>query len=111
VFFLPIGFVTSFFSIQLPDVLAGYDRHTYWSVFAVTISVSFLSLFFFSRLLMVVSDVMDAASSRFWGNVSKTGRRLRRGFGGKGKRDGEMWNGERDEEENGVEMRDLRESV
>lgn len=59
VFFLPISFMTSYFSIQVPDLTDHYTGTTYWVSFAVVATMSFLSLFFFSRLLMVVSDVLD----------------------------------------------------
>lgn len=59
VFFLPISFMTSYFSIQIPDLTDGYTGTTYWVAFAVIATLSFMSLFFFSRLLMVVSDVLD----------------------------------------------------
>lgn len=59
VFFLPISFMTSYFSVQIPDLTNGYTGTTYWVAFAVVATLSFLSLFFFSRHLMVVSDVID----------------------------------------------------
>lgn len=37
----------------------GYTGTTYWVAFAVIATLSFLSLFFFSRFLMIVSDVLD----------------------------------------------------
>ncbi len=37
----------------------GYTVRTYWDAFAGVASVSFILLFFFSRLLMVFSDMMD----------------------------------------------------
>lgn len=69
VFFLPISFMTSYFSIQIPDLTNSYTGTTYWVAFAVVTSLSFLSLFFFSRLLMVVSDVVDDYVQRFQKNV------------------------------------------
>lgn len=59
VFFLPISFMTSYFSIQIEDLWKWWNAGTYWYSFAVIASISFLSLFFFSRLLMFFSDVMD----------------------------------------------------
>lgn len=59
VFFLPISFMTSYFSIQIPELTDGYTGTTYWVSFAVIAALSFSSLFFFSRLLMFVSDVLD----------------------------------------------------
>ncbi|KAK8140451.1 hypothetical protein PG984_000517 [Apiospora sp. TS-2023a] len=59
VFFLPISFITSYFSIQIEDLYKWWDGNTYWYTFAVVATISFLSLFFFSRLLMFFSDVLD----------------------------------------------------
>ncbi|KAK7737421.1 hypothetical protein SLS53_006494 [Cytospora paraplurivora] len=59
VFFLPISFMTSYFSVQIPDLTNNYTGTTYWVTFAVIATLSFMSLFFFSRLLMVVSDLLD----------------------------------------------------
>lgn len=62
VFFLPISFMTSYFSIQIPDLTDGNTGATYWVSFAVIATLSFMSLFFFgffSRMLMLVSDVLD----------------------------------------------------
>ncbi|OTB01525.1 hypothetical protein M426DRAFT_323410 [Hypoxylon sp. CI-4A] len=71
VFFLPISFMTSYFSIQIEDLYIYWTGQTYWYAFAVIASVSFLSLFFFSRLLMFFSDVMDdwAAIIGDWGST------------------------------------------
>ncbi|KAK8032774.1 hypothetical protein PG991_002172 [Apiospora marii] len=59
VFFLPISFITSYFSIQIEDLYKWWNGNTYWYTFAVVATISFLSLFFFSRLLMFFSDVLD----------------------------------------------------
>ncbi|KAI1870061.1 hypothetical protein JX265_006231 [Neoarthrinium moseri] len=59
VFFLPISFVTSYFSVQIEDLYIYWHKETYWYTFAVVITISFLCLSFFGRLLMFFSDVMD----------------------------------------------------
>lgn len=71
VFFLPISFMTSYFSIQIPDLTDNYTGTTYWVSFAVVATMSFLSLFFFSRLLMVVSDVLDEKIHNFQSSVGR----------------------------------------
>ncbi|KAI0872336.1 hypothetical protein GGS24DRAFT_491560 [Hypoxylon argillaceum] len=63
VFFLPISFLTSYFSIQIEDLYMYWHGTDYWYSFAVIASVSFVSLFFFSRLLMFFSDTLDAWAS------------------------------------------------
>ncbi|KAJ4394257.1 hypothetical protein N0V93_003474 [Gnomoniopsis smithogilvyi] len=65
VFFLPISFMTSYFSIQVPDLTDHYTGTTYWVSFAVVATMSFLSLFFFSRPLMVASDVLGEKIHNF----------------------------------------------
>ncbi|KAJ0121764.1 hypothetical protein J7T55_008931 [Diaporthe amygdali] len=59
VFFLPISFMTSYFSVEIPDLSQSWTGRTYWISFAVIATLSFMSLFFFSRLLMIVSDILD----------------------------------------------------
>ncbi|KAI1387074.1 uncharacterized protein F4822DRAFT_412020 [Hypoxylon trugodes] len=59
VFFLPISFMTSYFSVQIEDLYTAWTGNTYWYAFAVIASVSFVSLFFFSRLLMFSIDMLD----------------------------------------------------
>lgn len=71
VFFLPISFMTSYFSIQIPELTDHYTGTTYWVSFAVVATMSFLSLFFFSRLLMVVSDVLDDKIHNFQRSVGR----------------------------------------
>ncbi|KAF3059268.1 hypothetical protein GL218_05087 [Daldinia childiae] len=60
VFFLPISFMTSYFSVQVEDLYVYWTGKMYWTAFAVIASVSFVSLFFFSRLLMFAIDELDA---------------------------------------------------
>ncbi|KAJ8125665.1 hypothetical protein O1611_g7974 [Lasiodiplodia mahajangana] len=74
VFFLPISFLTSYFSIQIEDLYMYWHGTDYWYSFAVIASVSFVSLFFFSRLLMFFSDTLD-----MW--ASQTGVWFRRALG------------------------------
>lgn len=59
VFFLPISFLTSYFSIQIKDLYDYWTGTDYWYSFAVIASLSFVCLFFFSRLLMFFSDTLD----------------------------------------------------
>ncbi|ORY66346.1 uncharacterized protein BCR38DRAFT_177777 [Pseudomassariella vexata] len=63
VFFLPISFMTSYFSIQIEDLYQWWTAGTYWYAFAVIATGSFLCLFFFGRLLMFFSDVLDEWSA------------------------------------------------
>jgi hypothetical protein len=59
VLFLPVSFMTSYFSVQIED-LNHYTGKDYWYSFAVIMSVSILALFFFARLLMYVTDTLDS---------------------------------------------------
>lgn len=65
VFFLPISFMTSYFSIQIPELTNGYTSKTYWVSFAVIAALSFLSLFFFSRMLMHIGDYLHEKMEAF----------------------------------------------
>lgn len=76
VFFLPISFMTSYFSVQIPELTDNYTGATYWVTFAVIATLSFLSLFFFSRLLMVVSDVLDEKVQSIQRSVGRGARRM-----------------------------------
>jgi len=76
VFFLPISFLTSYFSIQVQDLYSHFKGTDYWYSFAVIASLSFVSLFFFSRLLMFASDTLDDWALRVTGWFRKLGRRI-----------------------------------
>lgn len=67
----------------------GYTGTTYWVTFAVIATLSFLSLFFFSRMLMVVSDVLDEKVHQVQKSSWKTIKNgLSKGKGKKGKTEG-----------------------
>ncbi|KAF8867211.1 hypothetical protein BDZ45DRAFT_710207 [Acephala macrosclerotiorum] len=59
VLFLPVGLMTSYFSIQISDLQGVYTSKDYWYAFAVIMTFSFLALFFFSRLLMWCTETLD----------------------------------------------------
>lgn len=52
--------MTSYFSIQIRDLEGVYSVTDYWYSFAVIMSISFLFLFFFSRLLMYITESLDS---------------------------------------------------
>jgi hypothetical protein len=80
VFFLPVGFITSFFSVQIEDMYIWWTASTYWWTFGITLGVSFLGLTFFGRMLMFFSDVLDDWSEKvsdwFRAAVARLGWRL-----------------------------------
>lgn len=59
VLFLPVSLMTSYFSVQIADIQGVYTIKDYWIVFAVIMSISFMGLFFFSRLLMWITETLD----------------------------------------------------
>ncbi|KAH8783896.1 hypothetical protein BGZ57DRAFT_883933 [Hyaloscypha finlandica] len=59
VLFLPVSFLTSYFSTQITDLQPTFTAKNYWHAFAVIMSGSFFALFFFSRLLMYVTETLD----------------------------------------------------
>jgi hypothetical protein len=75
VLFLPVSLMTSYFSVQIPDLVNKYTGKDYWYTFAVIMSISFLALFFFSRLLMYITELLDGwvkqASQLFAGLLFK----------------------------------------
>ncbi|KAI1351180.1 hypothetical protein F5Y01DRAFT_283638 [Xylaria sp. FL0043] len=77
VFFLPISFLTSYFSVQIEDLYSYWHGTDYWYAFAVIASISFVALFFFSRLLMFFSDTLDEWAIR----IAAWFRRLCRAVG------------------------------
>jgi hypothetical protein len=60
VLFLPISFLTSYFSTQISDLQDTFTAKNYWYSFAVIMTGSFFALFFFSRLLMYITETLDA---------------------------------------------------
>jgi len=60
VLFLPVSLMTSYFSVQINDLQGVYTAKDYWYAFAILMSISFLFLFFFSRLLMWITESLDA---------------------------------------------------
>lgn len=72
VFFLPISFITSYFSVQITELNDAYTAKTYWYTFAVVATLSFISLFFFSKLLMFLSDRLDEIADIISRRVGKT---------------------------------------
>lgn len=78
----------------------GYTGTTYWVTFAVIATLSFLSLFFFSRMLMVVSDVLDEKVHQ----VQKSSwRTIKQGFTRKGKKNKDGENEDEEEKEGDVD--------
>ncbi len=57
--------MTSYFSTQIADIQGEYTIKEYWIVFAVMMSASFIGLFFFSRLLMWVTETLDEMAKDF----------------------------------------------
>jgi hypothetical protein len=62
--------MTSYFSVQIPD-LQHYTGKDYWDTFAIIVSISFVALFFFSRLLMWITDMLDALVKTVDGSIKK----------------------------------------
>jgi len=65
VLFLPVSLMTSYFSTQVVGI-EHYTISYYWSAFAIIVGVSFLFLFFFSRLLMWGTEVLDEWAKDTW---------------------------------------------
>ncbi|KAI1244097.1 hypothetical protein MGN70_013966 [Eutypa lata] len=72
VFFLPISFMTGYFGVEITDLNQYWTSETYWYSFAGIASISFLSLFFFGRMLMFFSDTLDNLGTKT-GSLVKAG--------------------------------------
>ncbi|KAB8291243.1 hypothetical protein EYC80_009930 [Monilinia laxa] len=70
VLFLPVSLMTSYFSTQLSDIENKYSLYDYWVGFGVVVAASFVCLFFFSKLLMWVTETMDIWAKNV-GNASR----------------------------------------
>ncbi|KAH6678354.1 hypothetical protein B0J14DRAFT_582510 [Halenospora varia] len=70
VLFLPVSLMTAYFSIQIQEIQNLYTLKDYWYSFAVIICISFLFLFFFGKLLMLITETLDDS-------VKKTGKYFR----------------------------------
>ena len=57
--------MTSYFSVQVTGIENVYTARDYWTAFAIFISISFLALFFFSRMLMWVTETLDSWVNNF----------------------------------------------
>lgn len=64
--------MTSYFSTQLSDIENKYSLYDYWVGFGVVVSASFVCLFFFSKLLMWVTETLDIWAK----NLGKASRHL-----------------------------------
>jgi len=60
VLFLPVSLMTSYFSTQLSGIEGKYTFTDYWIGFAAVVSASFVCLFFFSKMLMWVTETLDS---------------------------------------------------
>jgi hypothetical protein len=86
VLFLPVSLVSGYFGVEIEDLNQHWKGTDYWYTFAVVMSLSFLSLFFFGRLLMFISEELDemgtlvAVKCRYGGVRAKAwaGRLFRR---------------------------------
>lgn len=58
VLFLPVSLMTSYFSIQIPET-KNYTATTYWSTFAVIMSLSFVVVFFLGRWLIGATETLE----------------------------------------------------
>ncbi len=58
--------MTSYFSVEIPDLVEHYTPRTYWVSFAVIGGLSFIALFFFGRLLMFFSESLEDWSDRLF---------------------------------------------
>jgi hypothetical protein len=63
--------MTSYFSVEIPGLVEYYTPQTYWVTFAVIAGSSFMGLFFFSRLLMFFTEVLEDWANNLKNLVSR----------------------------------------
>lgn len=72
---MPVSLMTSYFSTQIPDLQNIYTAKTYWVTFAIVMTISFISLFFLSRVLVTVTESMESRVRIISKWCSKFGRK------------------------------------
>lgn len=75
-FFLPLNFVTSYYSIQIEEMYAAWVTWDFERAMAITVCVSFVALFFFNKLLFVLIDALDKVATRVEGAFMATGQKM-----------------------------------
>jgi hypothetical protein len=78
-FFLPIGFITSFFSVQITELTDSFTARTYWIVLGSVAGLSLIMFFFFGKILMwaieraeEVPGVARNGLTRLWNKLKPT---------------------------------------
>jgi len=74
VLFLPVSLMTSYFSIQIPEVQS-YTATTYWATFAVIMSLSFVIVFFLGRWLIGATETLEKRVKHLFGGGIFVNRR------------------------------------
>lgn len=52
--------MTAYFSVQIEDLEGVYTAKTYWTAFAIIMSISFALVFLLSKSLMWITETLDA---------------------------------------------------
>lgn len=65
VFFLPLSFVTSYYSIQIEEMYSQWVTRDFDRAILITVLLSFAALFFFNKLLFVLIDALDKVGPNF----------------------------------------------
>ncbi|KAH7031598.1 uncharacterized protein B0I36DRAFT_324269 [Microdochium trichocladiopsis] len=64
VFFLPLSFVTSYYSIQIEEMYEAWVTWDFEKAITITVCVSFVALFFFNKILFVMIDALDKMATK-----------------------------------------------
>ncbi|RYP27725.1 hypothetical protein DL767_007562 [Monosporascus sp. MG133] len=76
VLFLPISLMTGYFGVEISDLNQYWTAETYWYSFAGLVSLSFLCMFFFGRVLMFFIDTLEGLGTRIWKLLRAGSRRV-----------------------------------
>lgn len=58
---MPVSLMTSYFSTQIQDLQNIYTAKTYWVTFAIIMAISFIAVFFLSRVLVTVTESLESS--------------------------------------------------
>jgi hypothetical protein len=67
--------MTSYFSTQIPDLQNIYTSEDYWVSFAVIMGISLILLFFLSRVLVSVTESLEARARSISNWFKRFGRK------------------------------------
>ena len=79
ILFMPVSLMTAYFSVQVKGLANAYDSKTYWTCFAVIMSLSFVFLIIFGKLSGTLEGKpVYRSMSQAFGDLSRRAIRSRK---------------------------------